>query len=112
MLLGRSFYYGNSVTVKALPSAGYDFANWTENSSIVSDSLNYTFSERQSKLGCQLHNNANIGVMPEIINANSSRAPSIFVYNSGGGNEVECSLKCIWITIISEASGTNNGEQN
>ena len=110
---GGAFYYGNSVTVKALPSAGYDFANWTENSSIVSDSLNYTFLVNGNRnLVANFTTMRILSVMPEIINANSSKGTaSIFVYNSGGGNmKWNAVSNVFWITIISEASGTNNGE--
>ncbi len=110
---GGAFYYGNSVTVKALPSAGYDFANWTENSSIVSDSLNYTFLVNGNRnLVANFTTMRILSVLPEIINANSSKGTtSIFVYNSGGGNmKWNAVSNVFWITIISEASGTNNGE--
>lgn len=110
---GGTFYYGNSVTVKALPNSGYDFANWTENSSIVSDSLNYTFLVNSNRNLVANFTTARIlSVTPEIINATSSKGTaSILVYNSGGGNmKWNAVSNVFWITITTEASGTNNGE--
>lgn len=40
---GGSFAQGASVTVSAVPNAGYTFTNWTENGTQVSTSANYTF---------------------------------------------------------------------
>ena len=41
---GGSFVNGGSVTVQAVPSANYNFVNWTENGVPVSASANYTFT--------------------------------------------------------------------
>lgn len=40
---GGSFNSGASVTVKAVPAAGYTFTNWKEGVNIVSNNANYTF---------------------------------------------------------------------
>lgn len=39
-----NYYYGNSATVTAAPNTGYTFSNWTENGTIVSTNLSYTFA--------------------------------------------------------------------
>ncbi len=46
---GGSFNHGESVTVRATPSTGYQFTNWTENGSAVSTSANYTFTVSRSR---------------------------------------------------------------
>ncbi len=38
------YFYGDNVTVSAVPATGYRFKNWTENNIIVSTSKNYTFT--------------------------------------------------------------------
>ena len=40
---GGSYLEGESCTVIASPNAGYVFANWTENGTVVSDQISYTF---------------------------------------------------------------------
>jgi len=39
---------GSSVTVTALPNAGYSFLNWTKNGTVVSTSASYTFAAAAS----------------------------------------------------------------
>ena len=41
---GGTYYYGDECTVTALPNTGYSFVSWTENSSVVSTSVRYTFT--------------------------------------------------------------------
>ena len=41
---GGTFNCGSSVTVSANASAGYSFANWTENGVVVSTAANYSFT--------------------------------------------------------------------
>jgi uncharacterized repeat protein (TIGR02543 family) len=41
---GGTFSQGTSVTVTATPAAGYDFVNWTQGTSVLSTSPEYTFS--------------------------------------------------------------------
>ena len=41
---GGTFPIGTSVTAKATPATGYNFANWTENGHVVSTSQWYTFN--------------------------------------------------------------------
>ena len=38
-----SYIYGSQATISANPNAGFDFVNWTENSSVVSTSTSYSF---------------------------------------------------------------------
>lgn len=38
------FQEGSNVTVAAIPSAGFEFSNWTENDVVVSNNANYTFA--------------------------------------------------------------------
>lgn len=108
-----TFYYGNSVTVTASPNSGYEFANWTESSNVVSDLLNYTFLVTGNRnLVANFTTMRILSVMPEVINANVSKGTaSIFIYNSGGGNIMWNAVSNVfWLTITGEASGTNNGE--
>ncbi len=41
---GGNFLAGQSATVSATPSTGYDFSNWTENGNVVSTEVNYSFT--------------------------------------------------------------------
>jgi len=41
---GGTFNSGSSVTVKAIPNAGYTFTNWKEGVTVVSTDANYTFT--------------------------------------------------------------------
>lgn len=41
---GGNYGSGSSVTVNAMPNAGYAFANWTEGAAVVSTSATYTFT--------------------------------------------------------------------
>jgi len=41
---GGTFSAGSSVTATATPNAGYTFANWTENGTVVSSSASYAFT--------------------------------------------------------------------
>lgn len=40
----RTYSYGSTVTVRATPSTGYSFVNWTENGTAVSSSASYSFT--------------------------------------------------------------------
>lgn len=44
-----SYEYGQSCTLKAIPSTGYMFTNWTENGNVVSTDSNYTFNVTGSR---------------------------------------------------------------
>ena len=46
---GGTFSEGTQVTVSANPATGYNFVNWTENSSVVSTNANYTFTATASR---------------------------------------------------------------
>lgn len=46
---GGTYTQGDTVTLHAAPSAGYQFAAWKENSSIVSTSTTYTFTANSSR---------------------------------------------------------------
>ncbi|MCR4847727.1 MAG: C10 family peptidase [Bacteroidales bacterium] len=41
---GGTYNYGSTCTVMATPNTGYDFINWTENDSVVSEEANYFFT--------------------------------------------------------------------
>lgn len=41
---GGSFSYGDDVTVRAVPSSGYTFVNWTQGGAIASTNSNYSFT--------------------------------------------------------------------
>jgi hypothetical protein len=41
---GGSYTHGSAVTVVAQPAVGYDFVNWTEDGTVVSSELAYTFT--------------------------------------------------------------------
>ena len=38
------YYYGESITIKAMPETGYHFVNWTIDGNVVSTNANYTFT--------------------------------------------------------------------
>ena len=40
---GGNYLYGETCTVTAIPNEGYSFINWTENGTVVSEDLAYTF---------------------------------------------------------------------
>ncbi|CAD5256763.1 MULTISPECIES: M6 family metalloprotease domain-containing protein [unclassified Imperialibacter] len=44
-----NYAYGSSVSVVAMPEAGYNFINWTESGSDVSTALTYTFDIEQAR---------------------------------------------------------------
>lgn len=46
---GGSYEAGNSVTVTATPSAGYEFKGWMENGTQISTSASYTFEAAQDR---------------------------------------------------------------
>jgi uncharacterized repeat protein (TIGR02543 family) len=46
---GGAYNYGASITVSAVPAAGYQFTNWTEGGSPVSINENYTFPVTASR---------------------------------------------------------------
>ncbi|MBO7481616.1 MAG: C10 family peptidase, partial [Bacteroidales bacterium] len=46
---GGTFSEGTQVTVSANPTTGYNFINWTENSSVVSTNANYTFTANANR---------------------------------------------------------------
>lgn len=46
---GGSYNYGQSCTVCATAATGYTFTNWTENGTLVSTSVNYTFTVTSSR---------------------------------------------------------------
>ena len=46
---GGNFYDGTSATVKATPSDGWEFVDWTENGATVSTSAAYTFTVTASR---------------------------------------------------------------
>ena len=46
---GGTFSEGTQVTVSASPATGYNFVNWTENSSVVSTNANYTFTANANR---------------------------------------------------------------
>jgi uncharacterized repeat protein (TIGR02543 family) len=45
---GGTFTYGQSCTLTATPSSGYDFINWTKNGQQVSNNATYTFNVTES----------------------------------------------------------------
>jgi hypothetical protein len=46
---GRTVSSGTVVTVTAVPNAGYNFVNWTENGSVLSSSANYSFTANANR---------------------------------------------------------------
>lgn len=46
---GGTYNYNQSCTVTAIPNLGYDFVNWTENGSMVSEDTFYTFTVTENR---------------------------------------------------------------
>jgi hypothetical protein len=111
---GGTFSSGSSVTVLASAAAGYSFANWTENSSVVSSSSSYTFNA-----GANRSLVANFSPIPCNFSLSAS---SVSVGANGGTGSINvtagstCAWTAVanntWITITSGTSGSGNGSAN
>jgi len=98
------------VTVNAAANAGYTFANWTENSVVVSSSASYNFTA-----------NANRTLVANFTSCGYTLTPSSSSFGNAGGTGSfitytgpSCSRTATpsaggWITITSGGTGTGNG---
>ena len=75
---GGTFAQGSSVTVTAIPNAGYTFANWTDGVTIVSTSSSYQFNMAGNKTLV-----ANFTITPYTVSVSSN--PVIGGTTSGSG---------------------------
>jgi hypothetical protein len=110
---GGTFNCNSIVTVTASPAAGYGFANWTENGTVVSGTASYTFTATANRSLV-----ANFTVIPctfSVASTNGTFAAaggngSINVTTTGG---TSCNWTAVsgvaWITITGGASGSGNG---
>jgi hypothetical protein len=73
-----SYLIGDSVTVNAVPNAGYAFVNWTSGATVVSANASYTFTASANRVLV-----ANFAAANSIV---TSSAPAIGGTTSGGGD--------------------------
>ena len=74
---------GQSCTVHANPNSGYTFTNWTENGSVVSTSVNYTFTVSGSR-NLVAHYTANPQTYTISVSASPSSGGAPYVGNTPG----------------------------
>jgi uncharacterized repeat protein (TIGR02543 family) len=78
-----SFNPGTSVTVKATPSAGYSFINWTENGTIVSTSSPYIFALTANRTLVANFAPITFSLNVTAVNGTVVKNPNFAKYNSG-----------------------------
>jgi len=110
---GGTVNCNSTVTVSASPAAGYSFANWTENGTVVSASSSYSFKATSNRglmanftaIPCTFSVSSTNGVFPA-----AGGNGSINVTASGGGS---CNWTAVsgatWITILTGGSGSGSG---
>lgn len=101
---------GSTVTVSATAAAGYTFANWTENGSVVSTSASYSFSASANRT---LTANFTAATCSYTLGSTSasfsaSGGSSSFGITAGSTCSWTASTTYSWITVNS-SSGTGNG---
>ncbi|WP_395749385.1 InlB B-repeat-containing protein [Prosthecobacter sp.] len=74
---GGSYLIGDSVTVSAMPNAGYAFVNWTSGGTVVSSDASYTFTASVNRTLV-----ANFATANSIV---TSSAPAVGGSTTGGG---------------------------
>jgi hypothetical protein len=78
---GGTVYSGDSVTMSAVASTGYEFTNWTEGGSVVSSLTSYTFTASANR-----NLVANFSLIPPVTySVTTSASPSAGGTTSGGG---------------------------
>ncbi|MFC4674203.1 leucine-rich repeat protein [Dysgonomonas termitidis] len=100
-----SYTQGTSCTVRATANTGYDFVNWTENSSVVSTNAGYTFTVSAVR---NLVANFKLKSYTVSVSAN----PSAYGMVSGGGNYNHGASRTVMATAktgYSFANWTENG---
>ena len=78
-----TYTYGQSCTVHANPNSDYTFTNWTENGSVVSTSVNYTFTVNDSR-NLVAHYTANPQTYTISVSASPSSGGAPYVGNTPG----------------------------
>jgi GH25 family lysozyme M1 (1,4-beta-N-acetylmuramidase) len=104
---GGTFTAGSSRTVTATVNSGYTFANWTENGSVVSSSINYTFTLNSNRTLV-----ANFSANPVNYTITLSPSPAAGGTASGGGTFAAGSSRTVTATANSGyafVSWTENG---
>jgi len=107
-----TFNYGSAVKLIAVPNAGYDFTNWTENGKILSDSTSYTFTLTMNRaLVANFTKVRVLSVSPLSFQATAtSGTATITVSNTGGGQMNWSAVSNVfWVVITDGATGTNDG---
>jgi hypothetical protein len=94
---GGNYGHGQSVTVTASPASGYNFNNWTENGSVVSNNASYTFTVTLSR-----NLTANFSPITFVISLSAS--PSAGGSVAGAGNYINGQSATV---TASPASGYN-----
>ena len=104
---GGTYNYDQSCTVTATPSAGYVFANWTENGNVVSTQANYTFTVNGNRTLV-----ANFTYVPPTYTISVSPNPSNGGSVSGGGQYQQgqtCTVHATANSGYTFANWTENG---
>ncbi|MEB0263787.1 ice-binding family protein, partial [Mucilaginibacter sp. 10I4] len=107
-----SFAAGTSVTVTAMPNAGYTFVNWTDGATIASTSPAYTFplSANRTLVANFLLNTYTLTVNANALMGSVTKNPNLAVYNSGANVQLTATAKPGF--IFSSWSGDATGSVN
>ncbi|MFW5725362.1 MAG: InlB B-repeat-containing protein, partial [Bacteroidota bacterium] len=79
-----TWYEGHTATITALPASNFEFQNWTENGSVVSNQAQYSFTATGDR-----HLVANFGSASPVYHIALTANPSDGGSVSGGGNHPE-----------------------
>ena len=99
---GGTYNYGQTCTLTATPSTGFDFVNWTKNGIQVSTMANYTFTVTESATY-----QANFQLQSFTITANANPAEGGSV--SGAGTYNECTVTATANEGYNFVNWTENG---
>jgi uncharacterized repeat protein (TIGR02543 family) len=101
---------GANVTVTATPNAEFNFINWTENGTIVSTSLSYTFPLNASKILVANFVLKTYTLNVTALNGTYLKNPNLTVYNSGAIVQITAtpSTGYIFSSWSGDATGTTN----
>ncbi|MBC7398307.1 MAG: DUF3494 domain-containing protein [Mucilaginibacter sp.] len=107
-----SFAAGTSVTVTAMPNAGYTFVNWTDGATTASTSPAYTFplSSNRTLVANFLLNTYTLTVNANALMGSVTKNPNLAVYNSGANVQLTATAKPGF--IFSSWSGDATGSVN
>ena len=106
---GGTFNQGSSCTVQATPATGYDFVNWTEGNTVVSNDAEYTFTVTANRSLV-----ANFQAQPQNYTISVSANPTNGGNANGGGTFQEgtsCTVQATAATGYTFLRWTENGTQ-